>query len=291
MVSRSIYILALLLLAMPSIYAREVESGLDIVVSRTTIEYGKALYLDLSSTHSRPSLARIDVSMLERDFVIHNIGDVELDKNGKKQSLQIRLYPRHPGKAVIPSLGYENNKTKQISVNISPAIDPKNGSLITVDINVSSTDIYVRQAVSIQMSVLTGTKILALDVGEVINSEMDIVYLPVTRTGADVTAFTAAMTQHQTGWVLYPTTSGQHKIQLPPVKYIRDGVTTHLFYPPGLELNVKSLPAYIPSIMPVGQFELELSASNRLLLVKSKLSYLSIRPIIPVATRPDLLTH
>ncbi|MFP3874899.1 MAG: hypothetical protein ACLFV1_10640, partial [Thiohalophilus sp.] len=59
--------------------------------------------------------------------------------------------------------------------------------------------------------------------------------------------------RHTTGWVVHPLHEGQHALQLPPLQFVRDGVTTHRFYPPRLNLAVRPLPPYLPPQMPVGK--------------------------------------
>ncbi len=58
-------------------------------------------------------------------------------------------------------------------------------------------------------------------------------------------------------WKIYPQLPGVSVLQLPLVKYQRDGVTTHRFVLPEIHLNVRGLPLFIPPTMPVGYVALE----------------------------------
>jgi hypothetical protein len=66
-------------------------------------------------------------------------------------------------------------------------------------------------------------------------------------------------------------------LQLPPLDYRVDGVVTHRFYPPRIDLRVRALPAFVPPTMPVGRLELETSAPDRWFLIDRELAFLTLR--------------
>jgi hypothetical protein len=71
--------------------------------------------------------------------------------------------------------------------------------------------------------------------------------------------------QYKTGWAIFPLIQKKLVVTLPPVELVRDGVTTHHFYMPPVELDVRPLPVYIPATIPVGHVYIQDSEQLRFL--------------------------
>lgn len=277
MVMRIMTAAMLFVLLMQPAMSEVTASYFQASVSNSSIELGKGVYLELKGAGAdgdNASLANVDLSGLEKDFAINHVSDVETNTLTRVQTIRIRLYPRQMGKLTIPELTFSGIRSQPIVVKVLPAIDPKNGSKITVVSSISHTSAWIRQAIEVRMEFQTQASIIALDSDVISHSALRIVSQPIERRHDKNEK---PLTRHQTGWTIYPQTSGALGFQLPPIKYIRDGVPTHLFYPPKLQLTVNSLPGYIPATMPVAHSGPVLVAPTNAFLVKGKLAYLTIR--------------
>ena len=91
------------------------------------VEIGRPITIRLKSIHPGV-LDKIDLSPLEADFAIHNKGTVMRDAQRRIYLRQLRLYPRHQGRISIPALGDGNRASAAQSIDVSPAVDRKDGS-------------------------------------------------------------------------------------------------------------------------------------------------------------------
>ena len=277
-------------LAWPAIVAGAVPP-FGISVGTAQVEYGKAVYVRLHTRYTQPSLDTLDLSALDRDFVIHARGDVDHGADSGEQSWRIQLYPRRPGELTIPPLAFHGASTKAVTIRVTPAFDRKDNTPIVVSNDVSGTDVWINQAVRVTMQVESSSRYAWLDAETARQSGVEIEALPHERHASELDV---ARTLHRIGWVLYPQTTGTITIQLPAVRYHRDGVITHRFYPPGIELHVRALPAFVPPTMPVGRIELQASMPDRLFMVKRELNFLTLRITsegTPALYLPGLLTQ
>jgi hypothetical protein len=108
----------------------------------------------------------------------------------------------------------------------------------------------------------------------------EILRIPASKEMLDNT------TRLGTGWVIFPMQSGQQRISLPPVLYHLQGIVERRFYLPDIQLNVKSLPGYIPPLMPVGRVFIDSHVDADQLLTTGETYNWNIR-----LSSPDLLSH
>ena len=285
---RRLLVTLLLLPVLSSATGQQRATTFEATVSSDTVEYGKAVSLLLRTSLATPRLDSLDLSSLEKDFAIETREDVEHDEATGGQRWRIRLYPRQPGKASVPVLIFQGNLSEAIPLAVTPAIDHKDKAPIRVTMQFSQTDVWLRQPVRVEMQIETAASIVALDTDTPRNSGMEIIALPLQRQPLPATK----RTRHSLGWRLYPLTTGKQLLQLPPVRYQRDGVVTHRFYPPRLSLNVKPLPAYVPASMPVGKLALRVALPDARFRIRNRLDYLVLQPVgdvLPGQSLPALL--
>ena len=226
-------------------------SELEISVSRIQLELGKAVELLLYSPQSTASLNNIDLGVLKNDFHIKHVSDINLENN--KQSQHITLYPRKIGQVIIPSLRFMNTRTGPIELDITPARDPKDNSILDVAYSVSTLTPWKKQQVLVKLELTGRASILRLNTPTAYSDHSDIVSL--VHSSKALKQNNQSLTLHTTGWAIFPRQDGQKTFELPGVQLVRDGIATHHFYPPLLNLDIKPLPVYIPATMPVGKLE------------------------------------
>jgi hypothetical protein len=275
MVARIFILLTVLGWLMPPATGFGAVPFFGMTVKSGQVEFGKPVYIDLHTRYLQPYLSTLDLSPLDRDFVVETPDNVEHDTDGSQQSWRIRLYPRRPGELLIPPLLFHGYRTEPYRVIVTPSVDHKNNAPLLVSNEVGGTSVWINQAVQVTMQVESDSRYAWLDTETAHQDGIEIVALPETHHTWVQNG--VRRTQLRIGWVLYPQTTGTITLQLPPVKYQRDGVITHRFYPPKIQLHVRALPAFVPPTMPVGRMQLEVSMPDKLFLVKRKLVFLSLR--------------
>lgn len=275
MVSRGRVVFALLGVVLLPVTGWAAEPAFKASVRSPEVEYGKRIDLELNTTLAEPSLNTVDLAPLEEDFVVETPDNVYDPEGADRQRWRIRLYPRRPGDASIPALFFRGLRTEPIAVRATAARDGTDGARIRVNSRRGASEVWVKQAVRVDMEIETGSPHAWLETDPASASGLDIVALPRSREAVGPAG--ASRTRHRLSWVLTPLASGRLDVQLPPVRYRRDGVTTHRFHPPRLSLQVRELPPYVPPSMPVGRLELDVGLPERLFLVKRELGFLSLR--------------
>lgn len=250
------------------------EPPLRLVVATSGVEYGKSINVDVFARGMKPDLNTLDLSVLDRDFTVETRDSVERDTEAGRQHWRIHLYPRRPDELWIPSLIFHGVKADPVRITVRPAVG-KDDVPIQVSSEVGNTAVWINQAVRVVMEIDSDSRYASLETGTAQQDGLEFVSLPHTRT----TRMTDGKqrTLHRIGWVLYPQTPGTLTLQLPPVKYQRDGVITHRFYPPKIELHVRPLPAFVPPTMPIGRMTLDVALPGRFFLVRRELEFLTLR--------------
>ena len=255
--------------------AQAASSSLTLSLSKHTSELGKPVYLLLGTSLATPALTSINLKDLRKHFVIDNIESIDAQEHTIKQTVRLRLYPRQSGEKLIPELAFYGGKTKPVKIRITPPIDQKNNSTINIKMDAIQRHVWRKEAVQVYMDIETASEIVALRQETETVNNIHISTLPVSHQ--TVAGNNNTWTRHRVGWLIYPNTNGIHNVQLPPVSYIRDGVTTHRFYPALIKLDTKNLPTYLPDTTPVGRVNIEVDTPNEALLIKRNLYYLSVK--------------
>lgn len=227
-----------------------ISSGLNISVNTHQVELGKPVKLLIESQQTDTSLEAIDLTSLKKDFHIKSRGDIEI--NNSKQKQVVVLYPRTTGELFIPEIHFHNSATKPLALLVTPATDPKDGSQLDVRYFVSTQSPWKNQQLQVRLDVKSQSSILVLRTPDAFSEHSEIIS---TNMLSEPISSNLDSSIHSTGWAIFPHKTGSHILDLPAIQLVRDGVTTHRFYPPFIRLEIKPLPIYIPVTMPVGQLE------------------------------------
>ncbi len=247
-------------------------STLDLRLKSRSIEFGDPLRLELRAAASAPPLERIDLGPLRARFAVEIPADVDTASQPGEQRWDLRLYPRRPGALTIPSLSLGGSRTPAVPVVATPAVDHTDQVPIGVSAQVSNTSVWVNQPVTVAMTIDTGSRFAQLDAEAMQQDGLEIVGPTLVSRAAGPQGV-----RYTLRWRIYPQAAGVRALQLPPARYARDGVVTHRFYPPPLQLHVRPLPSYVPPTMPVGRVRIDATLPDRLFLVNHRLAFLALR--------------
>ncbi len=280
------YVLILLFMLPAALLNAQAHFTVSVADNRTDIELGKPLWLDIQSDSTSPDLRSIDFSALAAQFFVDTKTDITI-VNGQ-QHWRVRLYPYHTGTHTIPALFYSGVASTPLTVNVTDALDPKTGQPmpITTTLSVAAAQtVWVRQQITVLYTIHT-------------QNPRSQFRFPVPPAGKhELTPFILSVTTdaqqnaiHQLGWSIHSTQTGTAHIELPPLQFSSDGVTTHSFYHAPLNIDVQPLPIYVPATMPVGRLHIRndhswiFAATNSLAQLQVTLTGFGI----PAARLPDI---
>ncbi len=238
---------------------------LSVTTSRQRFELGKSIAVTIKASGINKPLGNIDTSALAHDFVIKEKGDVNQQNN--VQTLSLRLYSRTMGEKTIPALSFAGLESMPVLLTVTPAIDPKTKKPIRLEFEYNKRQIWIKQQWLLRAKLYLDEKYIVLEApGKKLNG-FNIVPIKSKRIDSGV----KGNIYFATGWAVFPYRTGDHTIQLPALKYYRDGINTHRFYPPVVKLNIKPLPSYVPGTMPVGKLHLAVREKQTGFLITNKL--------------------
>lgn len=223
-------------------------SSLNLSLDRDKQQLGWAFTAEIIASGIDKELSGIDLSPLEKDFGVivkelsGSSGNID---TASQQRLGIELYPRRTGALQIPELIFSGIPSKPIDVEVLQA--ENSSGPIKLEYQLSTTQPWQRQQVLLTIDVNTPDRFARLETVSVQHSDNEVRRIPASKETLD------ASTRMETGWVIFPMQSGQQTVSLPPVLYHLQGVVERRFYLPGIQLNIKPLPDYIPPLMPVGK--------------------------------------
>lgn len=191
-----------------------------------------------------------DLSSWQDDFFVEldYQESVENPDGSSVTRQKFRLYARAPGAFQLAPIvwgGLQSEPQKvmikaataegaNIAVTLShPKLTARVGEQLSIRIKLSTTDLRVKSL--IELPDVAGVEFQLLQQLQAIDEN-------------DGKQFV----EHQLGWALIAKKAGHYEIELPPVLYRLHGRNIRRFYLPKISLNVRPLPAYIPSHVPVG---------------------------------------
>ncbi len=236
----------------------------------TKVELGKYFVLHLSANNTLTSLARVDLSELEKYFHVDTTNNIEtLTKNGvATQSWQIHLYPYLTGTTRVPALSYNNVRSRPFDIQVTSAIDPRTNQPFTIEHHVSTLSPWQRQQVLVTTTIKTDNKFAQLETKNSEINNMDL--LPVTQYKQRLTD---SQTRYTVGWAIFPLVPGTQKVSDLVVNYSHQGKITHRFYSPTYRLTINPLPLYVPPTIPVGKLSIHSKDEMPLINTKQSLQY------------------
>jgi len=236
-------------------------------------ELGRPITIRLKSIHTGV-LDKIDLSPLEADFAIHNEGTVVRDAQRRIYLRQLQLYPRHQGRISIPALGDGSRASVAQSIDVSPAVDRKDGSRIGMHTEISSQALWLKQGFRVTVVIETDSEIVDIELPVLDSSGFESLTLPL-ETRSD--SARPGRTVHRLGWVIHPLTTGPQQLRLPSIAFKRDGIVTHRFFPPLYPIEVNPLPGYIPVTLPVGKISYHADPVSWIPVTRGQLNELTFR--------------
>ncbi|MCG6976843.1 MAG: hypothetical protein LJE56_10665 [Acidiferrobacterales bacterium] len=273
MVTRATVLIMLLIFVAPLTVSDAAEHRIQATITDATIEHGRTITIHLQAPRS-VFLNKIDLSALEKDFVVHRIGNIEYDSRAPAYSRQLQVYPRRAGRLTVPSLGQGNVASKAFSIDVAPAIDRRDNARIVVRNEISQQQLWVKQGFHVFIDIETDSEIVDIDTPPYMETGFESFVLP-TESHRSVTG--TGRTTHRLGWAIYPLATGPQILRLPAISFKRDGIVTHRFFPPLYSVQVKPLPTYIPVTLPVGQITITADQSAWIPATTGKLDYLTFQ--------------
>lgn len=241
-------------------------AGLEIVTKTNETSYGLPIDMEIRAHALARSLGDIDLRPLDEDFAPVTR---QLELTGPAgtgdavQTLHLKLYPRHPGTLLVPTLHFAGLRSQPREIRVTaPAID---GHALRVRTTVSDNTVWQRAQLRVLVEVEAAQSFARLETGPGEVAGFDVFPLPAERQ--EIPAAGAPRALLRTGWSLFARASGAHLLDLPPVRYMVDGVALRVFYLPKLRLEVRALPPYLPPSLPVGSLRLSstIMPANRML--------------------------
>ncbi|NNG13526.1 MAG: hypothetical protein HKM22_00020, partial [Gammaproteobacteria bacterium] len=254
---------------------------LSLLLEQDKQQLGRAFSARLMASGIDKNLSAIDLSPLEKNFgviVKEYSGTTGNANTVSEQQLAIELYPRDTGLLEVPELFFSATSSSALEVEVLQAQSPSGP--INVEYQISTAQPWQRQQVLLNINVTTPDRFARLETVDMQHADNDILSILASKE------ILADTTRLRTGWVIFPTQSGQQKISLPPVLYHLQGIVERRFYLPTIQLNVKPLPGYIPPLMPVGKVFIDSHIdANQLLSTKETYNW-NIR-----LSSPELLSR
>lgn len=226
-------------------------AALSLHFPETPPELGRTLRLEVSTARSRPSLASLDLSPWSPWLVEQRRGQVR--EEGPGQRMLVWLVPRRAGQVDLPALPFGGSALAGPRLNILPARDPQDGKPIRPAFSPPPASTWQRQQGIFRVSLVSPRPFLRWRAESAEPDGALLVPIPTEVTAIEVQG--QRRYRYTTGWLIFPTRTGDLNLHLPAVEYGRDGVTNHRFYPSDLGLKVKPLPAYLPPSVAVGRVE------------------------------------
>ena len=270
MVSR-MRMLAALLWLLPWFAVAAAPAGVTLHMDRTDVELGQGIAAQLRYTDTlpRPELSTLR-TVLARDFAV-DAGDTA--QTGPHTFVQhLTLYPRRVGELTVPALRAGDRRTTPVTIHVTPAQEA--GHPLKVHVVFSSPQPWVRQQVRVVMEVTSADPFFGLEMHTPDLRGFEVVAIPQQQRKETVAG--VRYTVKTVGWLLYPLRDGTHKLELPPISYVRNGLAVRRFYPPSLTLKVKPLPPYVPPLLPVGKISARTSLTPSGTLRTGRLAYWSV---------------
>jgi hypothetical protein len=237
--------LALLLL---SPIALAGEPGLTLELDHQEIELGADVVARITAHGVPDRLAELDLGALGEDFAF----DLGKSSDGAAQSIKVVLHPRRTGELTVPSLALGGARTAPHTLSVRPAATSKG----SIDVHTSAAGLRVwqRQQLIVTVEVDTPQPFASLETEPWSPEGFEVVPLPVSRQRNSHPA--DHRESLRLGWAIFPLNAGAQTVELPRIRYVRNGLVQRVFAPPLLHVEVRALPSYVPPTLPVGRVEL-----------------------------------
>lgn len=270
--------LFVLLMGMPPTAA-----ALSISADESRMQYGKPVWLTIETARRDVALKTLDFTRWDEQVVVLSEREVQTDAAGL-QRWRVRLYPRREGRIELPGLLLAGERSEALRLEIVPAVDPRTGAPIGIDCDVSTATPYQQQQVLAVCEFRIQDELVLFEYPRQTLAGAQLLPMQVTRETR------APGHSHHAGWVVLPQRSGDVEYDLPPLQLVRDGVITHRFYLPKLQLQVRPLPLYLPGTIPVARVQVTRFAFDSWHLAPARLANVQLHVNVdgaPLDALPD----
>lgn len=226
-----------------------------ITLSQSQVELGKPLTVIVTYNGVSPSLETLNLEELRKYFYIS--APPQAEHRGRQQRWVLRLFAYDVGEFMLPALHIANHHPAPSTITVSPAIDPKDGSLLEFSSSVSTLTPWLKQQVTITTTLTSASSIQVMSTHEPLQA--GLVIRPSGPQTQPIDGSLPVRYQHQVAWQLHSTHQGDVTLDNIFVYLQRDGVRTHQFVLRPIKLTVLPLPSYLPATIPVGHLSLETS--------------------------------
>ena len=234
---------AILLMALPLLsYA----GSLEIVLDSTEVQIGKPIHARIIATDINKKISSVNINGLKKNFGLNIIESSNIIENSALiQKLEVNLYPRSTGFLKIPSIVFDNYKTKPIELFITDATG--NDGTISFKTMHSDANVWQRQKIIISIEIITPSKFSHIELTPIDHPNIESYIIKPTQV-----KLSNGLYKIVSGWHLYPLLEGDILLSPPSVRYRLNGKTQRKFYPSSINIKTRRLPSYIPPLMPVG---------------------------------------
>lgn len=245
--------IAVMLLLLSS-FTTQAASRLVLETAELDQQYGYAFDTRITATGFKHSLSNIDLTPLRQDFgveVIEYSSDNSNTDSVERQTLKLKLYPRRIGDLQIPSLVFRDHHSTLQQVHVTTATSIQGEILLQH--RVSQSRPWQRQQVVVDYRITTPDRFASLQIDQTQIPYIENTDIPASQTHSDKGIIIEG------GWAISALQAGPQIVELPPVQYWLGGVVERVFYLPLIKLDVRSLPSYVPPLMPVGKVSIRSS--------------------------------
>lgn len=235
-----------LMMSFQSLFA---QGSLAVDVSRADKQWGQFMRVTLRYQGEK-KLDDIDLSSwreLTHVYIEDQYNEVNHQGN-TVQKMLFRLFPRKIGTITLPPLHLGGAKSDSLELtSMSPRVEESDIQIRRVH---DSANLWQRQAFEVEYTLVTHDYSATVDVDELTDDRFigSVEINRLTNKGSEY--------RHVIRWKVYPMQAGTHQLDLPPVRYKLSGSDRRQFYFPLINLEIQSIPNYIPPVVPVGNLSI-----------------------------------
>lgn len=226
--------------------------ALTVEIEPSQPRYGDAFTMRIHTRGIDTPLGKLDLEPLRNEFRIERQTVAGSGQPDADQRLELELRPRRAGTLEIPALYLGGARSEARALQVAPAVDGTDP--LQIETAISPQETWAREQILVQVTVRSRQRFFEWHAPEFRDPRFTVLALQ-TRTRQERVG-DVDYTVKTTGWALFPWRSGALQLDPPAVEYRRGGRLQARFALPQLRLQVRPLPPYVPSDLPVGTLHL-----------------------------------
>jgi hypothetical protein len=237
-----------LLLVASSAAARTAE--LVLALRSTTVEWGQPLRGHVTFTGDQDP-GSIDLGALDEAFHVERgfaeVSTIEAGLTVRREA--VSLYPRRIGAQSMPAIAHGGARSAPVAIQVLP---PRpEGASVEVTPLFPDQSVKAGQQFVVRVEVVTTDPRVRVETEDLRLPSADTFLLPASKeTVGD-------QFRHSVGWALFFRAPGEHRVELPRLRYQLFGQDLRKFHLPPLRVAVQPIPAYVPITVPIGRVGVE----------------------------------